>query len=589
MEIDQAMSVQHKLFIGSLPTDVTEKELRENFSRFGTIADLIIIKDKHSKKSRGFGFITFKEKRALKHIMKEKHHFRGQSIEVKPAEPKKASKLQEVADTSTITKIFVGGIPKNANSSHLVECFRKYGEILEASVIEDKKTNEPRGFGFVCFKDVDSVKRVMEDYASHLILGKWVECKISLPKSVSEPVNMINNALEEDSSEELQETPLKPVQNILNDVNKIQHLSVPTVVISSKATGNQRDLKSQTKVRRGKKSGMRQAANLAQSNEQNFDFGDFVADYEVEEDDNLNMISYDPFQIDSESKAFDSRRLCHKSSSKFLAKSHSKKSKLPKKEPQKKEKRSYLSHWVEVSYREDESLVEFRLNQHKRILPFQSSKKFQPSFILQNAPIAGNIPQQKFRKSKDGLEGMVGFGDPLIELAAIKDHLCWESPPNLPTGFNVTPQNSRIQSTYIHNKESTHRSEIETWTDLQYHGGVNELRDSQARLSEGVQYGNPVAHQAGFCSHKEGAAAETQKKTEIYPPLPTRICSEYLPSKTDRPIQQMNFTKSDNVIAIKDRRWEALPSKTSTRNPARNQNRKAELAGEQDLVLNGHR
>ncbi len=45
------------IYIGNLATEVTEDELRQQFSTFGQVASVNIIKDKYSGRSRGFAFI----------------------------------------------------------------------------------------------------------------------------------------------------------------------------------------------------------------------------------------------------------------------------------------------------------------------------------------------------------------------------------------------------------------------------------------------------------------------------------------------------------------------------------------------------
>jgi RNA recognition motif-containing protein len=51
-----------KLFVGNLPYDVTEDDLKELFEKFGKIKSLILITDRETKKSRGFGFVEFSDK-----------------------------------------------------------------------------------------------------------------------------------------------------------------------------------------------------------------------------------------------------------------------------------------------------------------------------------------------------------------------------------------------------------------------------------------------------------------------------------------------------------------------------------------------
>ena len=46
-----------KIYVGNLPSEVTEQELREEFAAFGEVASVSIIKDKYTGHPRGFGFV----------------------------------------------------------------------------------------------------------------------------------------------------------------------------------------------------------------------------------------------------------------------------------------------------------------------------------------------------------------------------------------------------------------------------------------------------------------------------------------------------------------------------------------------------
>ena len=48
-----------KLFIGNLDWGTTEEQLKELFSQYGEIEEAVIIKDKFSGRSKGFGFVSF--------------------------------------------------------------------------------------------------------------------------------------------------------------------------------------------------------------------------------------------------------------------------------------------------------------------------------------------------------------------------------------------------------------------------------------------------------------------------------------------------------------------------------------------------
>ena len=46
-----------KIYVGNIPPEVTEQELREEFAAFGDVASVSIVKDRYSGQPRGFGFV----------------------------------------------------------------------------------------------------------------------------------------------------------------------------------------------------------------------------------------------------------------------------------------------------------------------------------------------------------------------------------------------------------------------------------------------------------------------------------------------------------------------------------------------------
>lgn len=50
-----------KLFVGSLSWDTNDAALRNAFSPHGEISEAVVISDRDSGRSRGFGFVTFED------------------------------------------------------------------------------------------------------------------------------------------------------------------------------------------------------------------------------------------------------------------------------------------------------------------------------------------------------------------------------------------------------------------------------------------------------------------------------------------------------------------------------------------------
>lgn len=49
----------NRLFVGNLPWSVTSQSLKDLFSPFGEVTDAVVISDRATGRSRGFGFVTF--------------------------------------------------------------------------------------------------------------------------------------------------------------------------------------------------------------------------------------------------------------------------------------------------------------------------------------------------------------------------------------------------------------------------------------------------------------------------------------------------------------------------------------------------
>lgn len=84
-----------RLFVGSLPWSVTSDELRQLFEMCGTVSDAVVLTEKQTGRSKGFGFVEFaNDKEALSAIEKYNgFELRGRKIVVNEAAPKAPKSL----------------------------------------------------------------------------------------------------------------------------------------------------------------------------------------------------------------------------------------------------------------------------------------------------------------------------------------------------------------------------------------------------------------------------------------------------------------------------------------------------------------
>lgn len=79
-----------KIFVGNLPSDVTEEEVQTLFSEFGKVRSLKLAMDVFTRKCKGFGFIEMEghEMRAAIAGLNGKN-LRGNMLRVNEEQPKK--------------------------------------------------------------------------------------------------------------------------------------------------------------------------------------------------------------------------------------------------------------------------------------------------------------------------------------------------------------------------------------------------------------------------------------------------------------------------------------------------------------------
>ncbi|KAJ7964674.1 Heterogeneous nuclear ribonucleoprotein 1 [Quillaja saponaria] len=82
-----------KVFVGGIPTTVSEDELKNFFSEYGKVVEHEIIRDHATNRSRGFGFIVFDSEKVVDNLLANGNRINmdGTQVEIKKAEPKKSS------------------------------------------------------------------------------------------------------------------------------------------------------------------------------------------------------------------------------------------------------------------------------------------------------------------------------------------------------------------------------------------------------------------------------------------------------------------------------------------------------------------
>ena len=79
----------NKIYVGNLPFSFDDAALKKLFEEIGEIAESVVIKDRFSGRSKGFGFVTFANKEDVKKAIAELNgeKIEGREIRVSEAKP----------------------------------------------------------------------------------------------------------------------------------------------------------------------------------------------------------------------------------------------------------------------------------------------------------------------------------------------------------------------------------------------------------------------------------------------------------------------------------------------------------------------
>ena len=167
--------VEHrKLVVLGLPWDTDEETMQQYFSQYGVLEEAVIMRDRATGKSRGFGFVTYLHATDAQQVAMTDHQVDGRRCEAKFALPRGGN------NPSRTTRIFVARIPNTVSDQQFRVYFEQFGAVQDAYMPKDAFKQGHRGIGFVTYASADPVEQVMS--SSHILNGQELAIDRATPK-----------------------------------------------------------------------------------------------------------------------------------------------------------------------------------------------------------------------------------------------------------------------------------------------------------------------------------------------------------------------------------------------------------------------
>lgn len=84
---EEMAAAPSKVFVGGLSQKVDKNALKAHFEQYGEVRDAVVMIDRSTGRSRGFGFVRFSAPEAVNAVLQTPQQIAGQYVDVKRAEP----------------------------------------------------------------------------------------------------------------------------------------------------------------------------------------------------------------------------------------------------------------------------------------------------------------------------------------------------------------------------------------------------------------------------------------------------------------------------------------------------------------------
>ncbi|XP_078516964.1 RNA-binding protein 4-like isoform X1 [Lissotriton helveticus] len=152
-----------KVFVGNLPREAKESEIRALFEEYGKVVEFDIIKN--------YGFVHFEKKSAADEAVRKLHHHRIHGVTINVELSKSKAKAS--------TKLHVSHLSTSCTNQELRAKFEEYGSVLECDIVKD--------YAFVHMERAEDAIEAIKGLDNTEFKGKRMHVQLSTSRLRSTP------------------------------------------------------------------------------------------------------------------------------------------------------------------------------------------------------------------------------------------------------------------------------------------------------------------------------------------------------------------------------------------------------------------
>lgn len=180
------------IFVGRLSWSIDGDWLKSEFEHIGGVLGARVIYERGTDRSKGYGYVDFKNKalaeKAVAEMQGKEIDGREINCDMSNSRPAtnnnggdRARKFGDVPSEPSDT-LFLGNLSFNANRDEISDIFAKYGEIVSVRLPTHPETEQPKGFGYVQYGNIEDAKKALEALQGEYIDNRPVRLDFSTPR-----------------------------------------------------------------------------------------------------------------------------------------------------------------------------------------------------------------------------------------------------------------------------------------------------------------------------------------------------------------------------------------------------------------------
>lgn len=220
-----------RLYLGNLSYDADEASLEELFKGAGTVRSVEIVYNRHTHRSKGFGFIEMQSVEEAKRAVQELHgkDFMGRNLVVNGASnkpkadstPPRERKPRENKPTrenkpsrergerrerpASKSRLHIDNLSFDVDESSVEELFKGIGNVRRVEIVRNRETHRSKGFGFVEMQKTEDSQRAIEVLHDQPFMGR--KLVVTEAKNKTQDNNASKEAAQPETQPETQTEP----------------------------------------------------------------------------------------------------------------------------------------------------------------------------------------------------------------------------------------------------------------------------------------------------------------------------------------------------------------------------------------------